>query len=144
MKIVSTSNKPKKTGAAKPATKQSKAQTDFEKVSEYMDNLQHPLKQEIESVRKIIKASHPGISERIKWNAPSYYFREDMVTFHLRELKKVHLVFHHPAIVKINSPYLEGDYKDRRMMYFKDKSELKDRKKELERIMQELVKFQEP
>jgi len=108
-----------------------------------MDQLQHPLKAEIESVRKIIKASHPGISERIKWNAPSYYFKEDMVTFHTRELKKVHLVFHHPSIVKIKSPFLEGDYKDRRMMYFRDKSELKERKKELERIMQELVRFQE-
>ena len=126
-----------------PDKKNSKTAADAIKVKEYMDQLQHPLKAEIETVRKIIKASHPGISERIKWNAPSYYFKEDMVTFHLRELKKIHLVFHHPCIVKIKSAFLEGDYKDRRMMYFKNKSELLSRKDELERIMQELVRFQE-
>lgn len=114
--------------------------TDKEKVSEYMDKLNHPLKVEIETVRKIIKGSDKRISERIKWNAPSYYYKEDMVTFNHRNQKAVHLVFHHPAIVKIKSPLLLGDYKDRRMTYFKDMKDVKVNKKELVRIMNELVK----
>ncbi|MEO8512532.1 MAG: DUF1801 domain-containing protein [Ignavibacteria bacterium] len=114
--------------------------TDKEKVTDYMTKLKHPLKDEIEAVRKIIKGSDKKISERIKWNAPSYYYREDMVTFNHRNHKAVHLVFHHLAIVKIKSPLLLGDYKDRRMAYFKDMKEIKSNKKELERIMRALVK----
>ncbi len=114
--------------------------TDKEKVSEYMTKLKHPLKDEIEAVRKIIKGSDKKISERIKWNAPSYYYKEDLVTFNHRNQKAVHLVFHHSAIVKIKSPLLLGDYKDRRMTYFKDMKEIKANKKELVRIMTALVK----
>ncbi|MBZ0202473.1 MAG: DUF1801 domain-containing protein [Ignavibacteria bacterium] len=114
--------------------------TDREKVIEYMTRLKHPLKDEIEAVRKIIKNSNKNISERIKWNAPSYYCSEDMVTFNPRNHKAVHLVFHHGAIVKIKSPLLLGDYKDRRMAYFKDMKEVRANKKELERILNELVR----
>lgn len=113
--------------------------SDKEQVSDYMAKLKHPLKNEIEEVRKIIKGSDKRISERIKWNAPSYYYIEDMVTFNHRNQKAVHLVFHHPEIVNIKSILLQGDYKDRRMTYFKDMKEVRSNKKELERIMTGLV-----
>lgn len=113
--------------------------TDNEKVSEYMHLLEHPLKAEINAVRDIIKNAHPDIRERIKWNAPSYYTGTDLVTFNLRMTQKVHLVFHHAAIVSITSTLLEGDYKDRRMMHFQDMADVLTHKNELERIMKELV-----
>ncbi len=113
--------------------------TDTDKVMEYMTRLRHPLKTEMEAVRTIIKKTDKRIQERIKWNAPSYYYKEDMVTFNGWATKNVHLVFHHPFIVKIKSDLLEGDYKDRRMMYFNDMTEVKKKKKELERIIKELV-----
>ena len=113
--------------------------TDAGKVKTYMEQLKHPLKEEIEAVRKIISGSDKKISERIKWNAPSYYFNEDIVTFNPRATKHVHLVFHHPFITKIKSHLLEGDYKDRRMIYFADMKAVKSNKKELERIMKEMV-----
>ena len=53
--------------------------------------------------------------------------------------KTVHLVFHHSSIVKIKSGLLEGDYKDRRMMYLRTMQEVEANKKELENIMNELV-----
>lgn len=114
--------------------------SDKEIVAGYMAKLKHPLKEEIEAVRKIIKGSDKRISERIKWNAPSYYYIEDMVTFNHRNHKAVHLVFHHPEIVNIRSQLLLGDYKDRRMTYFKDMKDIKANRKELERIMTGLVK----
>ena len=110
-----------------------------DEVSAYMDKLVHPMKAEIEALRVIIKGASNRITERIKWNAPSYYYKADMVTFNPRDLRQVHLVFHHPAIVKIKSPLLEGDYKDRRMTYFKNMKEVKANKKELEKIMNELL-----
>ncbi len=113
--------------------------TDSEKVKTFMDRLSHPLKDEIEAIRKIISGSDKKLSERIKWNAPSYYYKEDIVTFNPRATKHVHLVFHHPFITKIKSSLLEGNHKDRRMMYFKDMKEVKANKKELQRIMKEMV-----
>jgi hypothetical protein len=114
--------------------------SDEEKVTAFMAQLDNPLKAEIETVRTIIKTADVGIKERIKWNAPSYYFNnEDMVTFHTRAINRVHLVFHHPDIVQIKSPLLEGDYKDRRMTYFKDMAAVQSAKQELQNIMKELV-----
>jgi len=113
---------------------------DAEIVAEYMDKLDHPLKAEIEAVRTIIKNANSKIAERIKWNAPSYYYKDDLVTFNHRDNNRVHLVFHHPEIVHISSPLLQGDYKDRRMLYLQNMQQVKTQKKELEKIMNELIK----
>lgn len=107
-------------------------------VNAFMKLLDHPLKAEIEAVRAIIKANRK-IAERVKWNAPSFFYVEDLATIHVKAQQHVHLIFHHPAIVKIKSKLLEGDYKDRRMMYFENMKEVKSRKTELTRIIKELV-----
>jgi len=107
-------------------------------VNAFMKQLDHPLKDAIEAVRDIIK-SNPNISERVKWNAPSFFYTDDLATIHVKARQHVHLIFHPPAIVSIQSEILEGDYKDRRMMYFESMKEVKARKKELTRIIKELV-----
>ena len=117
--------------------------TDSEKVSAYMLALEHPLKAEIDAVREIIKSANANIRERIKWNAPSYYFHEDLVTFHTRPTKHVHLVFHHPHVTTIQSSLLEGTHKDRRMAYFRSMEEIQARKTELQSIIDQLVKHLE-
>ncbi|HEX8357589.1 MAG TPA: DUF1801 domain-containing protein [Segetibacter sp.] len=115
--------------------------SDAELVAEYMLNLGHPLKAEIERVRAIIKGANSKIAERIKWNAPSYFYKDDMVTFNHRAIGKVHLVFHHPLIASIHSPLLEGNYKDRRMLYLSSMEAIEENKKELEKIMNQLVEL---
>ncbi len=89
---------------------------DEEQVNAYMSNLKPEVKSEIEAVRKIIKNASPKLNERIKWNAPSYYYLQDILTFGPYKKEKILLVFHHPYVVKIKSPLLEGDYKDRRLL----------------------------
>lgn len=113
--------------------------TGRESVNAYMLKLKHPLKEEIEAVRKIIRTSDRRIKERIKWNAPSYYCTEDLLTFNPRNQKAVHLVFHHPAIMKIKSPLLVGEYNNRKMAYLKDMQEIKKNKPELQKIMRRLT-----
>jgi uncharacterized protein YdhG (YjbR/CyaY superfamily) len=115
--------------------------TDAELVADYMEKLVHPLKAEMEAVRTIIKSSDKTIQERIKWNAPSYYTSADFVTFNHRSPEYVHLIFHHPMIVQIKSALLEGDYKDRRMTYFRNMKEVSAAKKELQRIIKTLVQL---
>ena len=114
--------------------------TDKELVIAYMQKLQHPLIGEIEMLRDIIKSSDAGIGERIKWNAPSYYYSgEDMVTFNLRDTSQVHLIFHHPTIESISSKILEGDYKGRRMSYFKNEREIEASKKEIVSVLKKII-----
>ncbi|WP_343703832.1 DUF1801 domain-containing protein [Chitinophaga sp.] len=122
---------------------------DTEKVNELMQRLEHPLKAEIEAVRAIIlKAGGEELAERVKWNAPSFYpkkdRKKDMAAFHTRATQHVHLVFvfHNGAMIH-DSSLLEGDYKDRRMAYFKDMADVKAKKKELERVVKEWVKRHE-
>jgi hypothetical protein len=122
--------------AKKPSTKLS----DSEQVELYMKTLStHPLLAEVEALRGILKKSSAKLNERIKWNAPSYYYKEDIVTFGPRKENKVLLVFHHPYIVKIKSELLEGDYKDRRLAWFSNMKEIKSNKKNLTNIMKLLV-----
>lgn len=46
-------------------------------VDEFMAGLEQPLKAEIETVRAIILDADKRITERIKWNAPSFYLRSE-------------------------------------------------------------------
>ena len=117
-----------------------KGPTGSEQVNAYLQALEHPLKAEIAAVRAIIMAADKKLAERIKWAAPSFYYKEDLVTFNHRNKSRVHLVFHHIAITQIPSPLLEGTYKDRRMLYLRHMPDVNAHKAELQRIMQTLVK----
>jgi uncharacterized protein YdhG (YjbR/CyaY superfamily) len=111
-----------------------------EEVNIFMEVLEHPLKDEVQDVRKIIKTSSDVLCERIKWAAPSYYFdKTDLVTFNLRSAKHVMLVFHNIAIVSVQSELLQGEHKDRRMMYFNSMDEIEEKKTELVKIIKEYV-----
>src|SRR5689334_8979559 len=100
---------PAKNTKEKTAAKKTAKPSDEEHVANYMRDLKHPLKAEMEELRKIIKGVDKRIGERIKWNAPSYYYVQDMVTFgpsrpNAPNGNKLLLVFHHPLIVQISSP----------------------------------------
>jgi len=126
----------------KPSAKASKSSkpTDDDKVIEYLSKLKGKHRKDIEAVRKLIKKSSTKLNERIKWNAPSYYYKDDIVTFGPYKADKLLLVFHHPTVVHIKSELLQGDYKDRRLVYFKDAIDAEKNKKELTRIIQEIIK----
>lgn len=128
-------SEPKKSAAKPHAPKL----TDAEQVAEFMTRLEHPLKAEIEAVRAIVKSASPKITERIKWNAPSYYTSADLLTFNPRTTQNVQIVFHHMAITQIQSGLLEGNYKDRRLVHLNDMADVEVKKQELERILREYV-----
>lgn len=119
--------------------KQSPKLSDAEQVTQWMETTTYPMKEEIEILREIIKKADKKISERIKWNAPSYYYKEDIVTFGPDRKGRILLVFHHPSVVEIKSELLEGDYKDRRLVYFKDAKEVQAKKKELAAIVKKIA-----
>ena len=113
-----------------------------DKVDEFLRELSHPLKAEVEAVRSMIKGVSKDINEEVKWKAPSFNYKgEYLVTFNLRDTKRIHLVFHNPMIPKIKSQLLEGDYVDRRMTYFSDMEDIKAKKAEFQRILKQLVRL---
>jgi uncharacterized protein YdhG (YjbR/CyaY superfamily) len=113
-----------------------------DKVDEFLREARHPLTAEVEAVRAIIKGVSRDINEEIKWKAPSFNYKgEYLVTFNLRDTKRIHLVFHNPEIPKVKSKLLEGDYKDRRMLYLANMKDIKAKKSELEKILKQLIKL---
>jgi len=113
-----------------------------DRVDEFLRELNHPLTAEIEAVRAIIKGVDKDINEEVKWKAPSFNYKgEYLVTFNLRDTKRIHLIFHNPKIPEVKSELLEGDYKDRRMMYLADMKDIKAKKAELEKILKQLIKL---
>ncbi|MCA0454286.1 MAG: DUF1801 domain-containing protein [Chloroflexi bacterium] len=114
------------------AAKKAKPLNDTPAVDDYLAKSDHPFKAEMAAIRQIIMAAHPGITEGIKWNAPSFYYKGDMVVFtpHVRD--HILMVFPNGIVIPDMAGLLEGDYKDRRMAHFNDMSDVQDKKAALE------------
>jgi hypothetical protein len=127
---------PKKEGAsARPARK--KQQT----VDEFLAELDHPFKAEVQAVRAIIKGVRQDITEEVKWNAPSFSYKGYLATFNLWERKRVHLVFHNGAILDPQPGIFEGTYPDRRMVYFADMADVEAKQPALEAAVNQWVRL---
>lgn len=72
-------------------------------VDEFLAALKHPLKPEIEAVRRTILGADKKIGEGIKWNAPSFHTGDHFATFNLCATDSVQFIFHLGAKVKDNS-----------------------------------------
>lgn len=133
--------KPKTAKLKTVITKEKSAnEKDSVQVEAYVSQLKGQHREDVNALRTLMTGTNKKLSERIKWNAPSYYYKKDIVTFGPYQTHKLMLVFHHPAVVKIKSPLLEGNYKDRRLVHFESKEHAVKCKKELTRIVNEIVK----
>src|SRR5947209_2160545 len=115
---------------AKAKKTESKHINNTPQVDEYMQKLVHPLKAEIEAVRRIIMNANSKILERVKWNAPSFFCRQlDMGAFNLRAKGFVQLILVFPkGLITDTSGLLLGDWKDRREARFNDMADVKAKK----------------
>jgi len=108
-------------------------------VPEYMEALNHSLKDGIEELRAVFH-SLPGLEEKIKWNAPSYSVSGvDLFTFNFHDPSVIRLVFHYAPVVEISSDILEGTYTDRRLVYLKSMEEVRQQAAEIKRIATLLI-----
>src|ERR687898_1619305 len=112
-----------------------------QQVDEFMATLEHPFKAQVQALRDIIKGVDPGITEQIKWNAPSFSCGGYIATFNLRAKEHVHLVFHNPRIAEVASDLLEGDYPDRRMAYFAGQEDVQAKRAALVHVVKEVVRL---
>ncbi len=81
-----------------------------EKVSEHIENLDHPFKAAIAELRSALLVSDVRVTDKIKWNAPSFGFNgDDRVTFKLQPRDCFQIVLHrgtkkHDRGVNFNDP----------------------------------------
>lgn len=122
------------------------AQSGTDAVLDFIKSTKHPLKKEIEALRKIVLGAGTPLEERIKWNAPSFCFQgEDKITFNLSSAEKVQLVFHRGAKVKevpknrlIEDPenLLKWAANDRAIAAFKDMDGIAKSRKNLSQLIE--------
>ncbi len=107
----------------------------------YLAHLKHPLKAEIAAIRAIIMQASDKISERVKWDAPSFYFKADLATFDLQSTKFVHLILLFPAELPVpdNDRLIEVDHENRREVTFRNLTEVAARKPALQRLVRDFV-----
>lgn len=106
-------------------------------VDAYMQKLDHPLKDVLEALRKVILSVDSELGEHIKWNAPSFLYIGEMRPFDPKEYKRyvtvsnlfqkdcIRLVFPSGARINDTSGLLSGDYADgRRLAFFHSMEEV--------------------
>ena len=102
-------------------------------VDQFLAELEHPLKAEIERLREILLGANDRITEQIKWNAPSFCYRgDDRVTMKLYPASQIQLIFHRGARVKDtadftfedNSGLLKWAAKDRGVLSVRNMAEI--------------------
>jgi hypothetical protein len=120
-------------------------QNDGSAVEAYMREIDHPFKAEMEAVRAIILGVSDKISERIKWNAPSFFYKEDLGAFNPRATEYAHLILLFPGGEGMDdkSGLLEGNHKDRREAKFHSLDDVKAKKRALEKLVKNWVALRE-
>jgi len=119
-------------------------------VDEFMAALEHPHKAGVQRLRVAILGADPGITEHIKWKAPSFvYGGEDRVTFKLHPPRRIELVFHRGVKVRADADefafddpagLLEWKSGDRAVAAFADGAEAAEREAELVELVRRWVR----
>jgi hypothetical protein len=111
-------------------------------VNDYMEKLTYPFKTEIERLRNIILNANPKLEERVKWNAPSFYYIKDFAAFNLRAKGYVQIIFiFYDGNMIEDSSLLEGKWKDRREARFYSIDDIEAKKPALEQFINNWIKL---
>jgi hypothetical protein len=118
-------------------------------VDEFMAGLDHPFKNEIEAIRRLILGVDPSIAEGIKWNAPSFRRGEYFATTNLRAKNGIGVILHLGAKVRelpgtfsIADPthLLKWLGKDRAVVEFSNVKDIADKKTAFENVIREWIR----
>ena len=119
-------------------------------VTEFLDRQNHPLRTEIELLRKIILESESSLTENIKWNGPNYAVNnEDRITMRIQPPKQIQLIFHRGAkkqeqpatrIIDDNSGILVWKENDRAVATFKNLAEIEQNRSLFREIVGKWIK----
>ena len=112
-------------------------------VDEFMAQLEHPLKSEMEAIREIILTTDSKMTEAIKWGGPTFNYKRNLATINPKAKKFVNLFFQNGASIHDEYGILEGEAKEVRVIRFKDMNDVEKKKEGLQAIVKEWVHMQE-
>ena len=112
-------------------------------VDAYLDELDHPLKEEVLRLREIVLGASPAIEERIKWKSPSFYVGgDDLGAFELRPRDFVRVIFVFPhGLVADPEAIMQGTWADRRELRFVNLADIEAKRPALETIVRDWVEL---
>jgi hypothetical protein len=117
-------------------------------VDTYLEALEHRHKPAIEALRRLIHDAVPGLTERIKWNAPSFGKGEDdRITMRLHPGDRLQLILHRGAkagaddLFRFEDPdkLITWAAPDRGVVTFVDADDLADKSAALTEILRRWV-----
>jgi len=128
--------------------------SETEKVNEFMAELNYPLTDVIQYLRKYILSIDKTIGEGIFYNAPVFFYTGTMKPFDPKEYKRyiagcnlfkkdtLRVIFLRGSSASDPKGILQGDYKDgRRLISFKSIDDVKCVETELREIIKQLVEL---
>jgi hypothetical protein len=132
-------------GSPRPARKVS-ADT-AEAVDRFLATLNHPHKDAIQMIRRIMCGADPAIAEGVKWNAPSFRTTDYFATTHLRTKEGIGIVMHVGAKVRevaafqVEDPHglLKWLAKDRALMNFAGLEDVKAHEEAIQHIVRQWI-----
>ena len=133
---------------SKPSPHSTAADT-TQAVNDFLRQLDHPFKAEIEVIRRIVLGSHSSVAEGIKWNAPSFRTTEYFATTNLRTKDGIGIVLHLGAKVRetavsgivIDDPagLLKWLAKDRATIVFADANDIAAKRTSFTNILRQWI-----
>jgi hypothetical protein len=121
-------------------------------VTNFLDELNHPFRKEIELLRNLILTTSDDLTENIKWNGPNYCFaNEDRITMRIQPIttKQIQIIFHCGAkvqeqpkekLIKQDFDFLTWKANDRAVATFKNMQDIEDGKTDLKKIVKDWIK----
>jgi hypothetical protein len=129
---------------SKPSAADTKAAVDA-----FMATLEHPHRDAVAELRRVVAGADPSIGEGVKWNAPSFRTTEYFATVHLRAKIGIGLILHLGAKAR-NIPDMAIDdpegivtwvAMDRAVVSLADLAEVRARKATLRRIVSQWIRY---
>lgn len=135
-----------KSGAPRPARPVVAADT-TEAVDQFMAKLDHPHKDAVQMIRRIMREADPAIAEGVKWNAPSFRTTGYFATTQLRTKDGIGIVMHLGAKVRevpafqLEDPQglLKWLAKDRALMSFAGIEDVKAHEEAIQQIVRQWI-----
>lgn len=135
-----------KSGATRPARPVVATDT-TEAVDQFMAKLNHPHKDAVQMIRRIMREADPAIAEGVKWNAPSFRTTGYFATTQLRTKDGIGIVMHLGAKVReapafqLEDPQglLKWLAKDRALMNFAGIEDVKAHEEAIQQIVRQWI-----
>jgi hypothetical protein len=113
-------------------------------VDAWFDETDHPLKDVMLQVRRVILGVDGRVAECIKWKSPTFTFNGNIASIDPRVKRFVNLMFHQGALLPGEHSGLEGGAGTVRYMHFADLEAVDRKRADLESAVRAWIDLKSP